>query len=226
MTDSIDAPFRPYDQVCFDKLNERFEFLFEPRLINDICRYGTIRKYKDDTVIIDIGDMMEYMPLVISGSVKVMTEDKEGRELLLYYLELGDTCAVTLNCCARRSKSSICAIAETESEIVMIPIGKLDEWMVKYSTWRNFVMESYRSRIDEMLESIDNLAFHNMEERIYKYLRDKVLVTKDAVLNVSHAEIAKDLNSSRVVVSRLMKKLEMDGKVIQHRNKIEIVEFQ
>lgn len=226
MTDTIEPPFRPYDQACFDKLNQRFEFLFEPRLINDICRYGTIRKYKDDTVIIDIGDMMEFMPLVITGSVKVITEDKEGRELLLYYLELGDTCAVTLNCCARRSKSSIRAIAETESEIVMIPIGKLDEWMVKYSTWRNFVMESYRSRIDEMLESIDNLAFHNMEERIYKYLRDKVLVTKDPVLNISHAQIANDLNSSRVVVSRLVKKLEIDGKVKQHRNKIEIVEFQ
>lgn len=213
-------------QVCYNRLFQRFEYMFEPKLIKAMCSQGQLKKYKAEHYIIDIGEMVTHMPLVLGGSVKVMTEDKEGRELLLYYLELGDTCAVTLNCCARKSKSVIRAIAETDTEVLMIPVEQMDEWMVQYKSWRSFVLESFNTRLNELLEAIDSLAFQNMETRLYKYLRDRVLVTKDPVLHVSHYQIANDLNSSRVVISRLMKKLEMDGKIIQHRNKVEVVEFQ
>lgn len=213
-------------QACYDRLFQRFEYMFEPELIKEMCSQGQLKKFKAEHYIIDIGETVTHMPLVLGGSVKVMTEDKEGRELLLYYLELGDTCAVTLNCCARKSKSAIRAIAESYTEVLMIPVEKMDEWMVRYKSWRNFVLESFNTRMNELLEAIDSLAFQNMETRLYKYLRDKVLITKDPILNISHYQIANDLNSSRVVISRLMKKLEMDGKIIQHRNKVEIVEFQ
>ena len=217
--------FIPFDIKCYDKLFERFQFLFEAELINEICEFGRLRKFKEDEILMDIGQEITHMPLVISGSVKIMTEDKDGSELLLYYLELGDTCAVTLNCCTRKAKSSITAVTEQYSEILFIPIEKLEEWMVKYSSWRNFVLESYNSRLNEMLHAIDNLAFNNMEERLTKYLKDKVWVTKSPTLNITHYQIANDLNSSRVVISRLMKKLEKENKIIQHRNKVEFLEY-
>lgn len=213
------------NKSCIEKLTEKFQYLFESELIAEICNSGEIKKYKEDTVLMEIGQTLTHMPLVISGSVKILKEDKDGNELLLYYLELGDTCAVTLSCCTKPSKSSIKALTETAAELLFIPVEKMEEWMVKFKSWRSFVLESYNYRMNEMLDAIDNLAFNNMEERLYKYLRDKVMVTKTSKLHITHFEIANDLHSSRVVVSRLMKKLENEGLVIQHRNYVEVREF-
>lgn len=213
--------FIPSDSNCYNKLFEKFEYLFEKELLDEICQNGVTRTFSQDEILMDIGDTITHMPLVLSGSVKVLTEDKNGDELLLYYLEFGDTCAVTLNCCTRKSKSTIRAISESEVELIFVPIEKMEEWMVKYSTWRNYVLESYNTRLHEMLQAIDNIVFNSMEERLKNYLRDKVLIGKSRTLNISHLEIANDLHSSRVVVSRLMKKLEKEGLVGQTRNKVE-----
>jgi len=217
--------FTPFNIPCYNALFDKFQFLFEAELINEICKTGNIKTYREGTIIMDIGQLLTHMPLVISGSVKVMKEDKDGNELLLYYLELGDTCAVTLSCCTKPTKSAIKAITESDAEILFIPVEKMEEWMVKFKTWRGFVLDSYNVRITEMLDAIDNLAFNNMEERLYKFLRDKVMVTKDAKLHITHFQIANELHSSRVVISRLMKKLENEGLVIQHRNYVEVKEF-
>ena len=214
--------FQPFDLQCYTKLHEKFQYLFEKELINEICTSGKLIKFPADQIIIDIGDKIQNMPLVITGSVRIMTEDEEGRELLLYYLELGDTCAMTLNCCSRSTKSVIRAVTEEPCEILMVPIEKMDIWMVNYKSWRNFVLESYNTRLNEMLESIDSLAFHNMEERILKYLKDRAMVLGDDVLKITHYNIARDLNSSRVVISRIMKKLEEQGLVEQSRNMIKV----
>ncbi|MBK8624110.1 MAG: Crp/Fnr family transcriptional regulator [Saprospiraceae bacterium] len=217
--------FTPFNVSCYNKLHEKFQFLFEPELINEICKTGMVKTYKEGSVLMEIGQTLSHMPLVITGSVKVMKEDKEGNELLLYYLELGDTCAVTLSCCTKPSKSTIKAITESDAEILFIPVEKMEEWMVKFKTWRGFVLDSYNVRMNEMLDAIDNLAFNNMEERLYKYLRDKVMITKESKLHITHFQIANELHSSRVVISRLMKKLENEGLVIQHRNYVEVKEF-
>lgn len=216
----------PFDIKCYNKLHQRFEFLFEPELINEICKSGNIRVFKPDDEIIDIGMRITHMPIVISGSIKVMTEDKDGDELLLYYLELGDTCAVTLNCCTKKAKSTIRAITETDAELLFVPIEKMEEWMIKYKSWRNYVLDSYNERLNEMLAAIDNIVFNSMEERLEKYVKDKAWIAKSATLNLSHQDIANDLHSSRVVVSRLMKKLEKNGVIRQHRNKIVVLEFE
>lgn len=215
--------FTPLDLSCYNRLKERFEFLFEPELINEICQHGQIKKYDEESVLMEIGQLVTHMPLIISGSVKIMTENEDGSELLLYYLELGDTCAVTLNCCTRKAKSTIRAVAEAYSEVLFIPVELMEEWMVKFKSWRNFVLESFSTRLDEMVEAIDNLAFHNMEERLSRYLKEKAFITKSPNLQITHFQIANDLNSSRVVISRLMKKLENAGQIIQHRNKVELI---
>lgn len=192
--------FTPFDLSCYNRLKERFEFLFEPELINEICRHGQFKTFEDQTILMDIGQTITHMPLIISGSVKILTEDKDGSELLLYYLELGDTCAVTMNCCTRKAKSTIKGITEGATEVLFISVELMDLWMQKFGSWRAFVLESYNTRLTEMLSAIDNLAFHNMEERLSKYLIDKAYVLKSADLPITHHEIANDLHSSRVVI--------------------------
>lgn len=221
----MNSEFKVFNKECFQKLQQHFQFLFEEALIQEMCSVGMIKSYPEDAVLMEIGQVLTHMPIVLTGSLKVMKEDKEGNELLLYYLELGDTCAVTLSCCTKPSKSGIKAVTESKSEIIFIPVEKMEEWMVKYKSWRGFVLDSYNVRLNEMLDAIDNLAFNNMEDRLIKYLRDKVYVTKDSKLHITHFQIANDLHSSRVVVSRLMKKLENQGIINQHRNYVEIKEF-
>ena len=217
--------FIPFDIKCYTKLEERFQSLFEPRLINEICQNGNLRRYKPDEVIVDIGMLITHMPLVISGSIKILTEDAKGDELLLYYLELGETCAVTLNCCTRKTKSTVRAITETEAEILFVPVEKMEEWMIKYKSWRTYVLDSYNERLNEMVSAIDNIVFNSLEERLRRYIRDKAWMAKSAILNISHQDIANDLYSSRVAISRLMKKLETENFIEQQRNKIIVVEY-
>lgn len=217
--------FIPFDIKCFTKLESRFASLFEPKLINEICQSGNLRVFKQDEVIIDIGMLITHMPLVISGSIKVMTEDEKGDELLLYYLEMSETCAVTLNCCTRKSKSTIRAITETDCEILFVAVERMDEWMVKYKSWRTYVLESYNERLNEMVKAVDNIVFHSLEDRLRRYIKDKAWMAKSAVLNISHQDIANDLYSSRVAISRLMKKLETERFIEQHRNKVIVVEY-
>ncbi len=212
-------------QSTEEKVKQRFQYIFEPDLLEEMYKTGHVRQFLAGTQIMDIGQKLTHMPLILNGSVKILKEDEESNELLLYYLEWGDTCAVTLNCCTKPGKSLIKGITELDSEILFIPIEKMEDWMIKYRSWRSFVLESYNTRMNEMLEAIDNLAFNNMETRLIKYLRDKVMINNMAKLHVTHFEIAADLNSSRVVISRLMKRLENEGLIIQHRNYVEVKEF-
>lgn len=215
----------PFHFENHEGLKERFQFLFEEELINEISALGKLHQVEPDTELMSLGQEITHIPLIVSGSLKVMTENKEGEELLLYYLELGDTCAMTLNCCSKSQKSAISAITEESSKILFLPVDMMEKWMVKFHSWRNFVLESYNSRLNEMLEAIDNLAFHNMEDRLKKYLHDRAMVMHKGELKITHHHIANDLHSSRVVISRLMKKLELDGIIKQHRNLVEVLEF-
>jgi CRP/FNR family transcriptional regulator len=208
-----------------DSLKEAYGFIFEEELLKEIAESAKYQKFKADDYLIEIGDYIKNMPLLLHGAIKILREDTEGDELLLYFLERGDTCAMTLTCCLGKSKSKIRAIAETDGEMLMIPIHKMEEWLTKYKTWRNFVFESYNIRLNEMLEAIDTLAFMNMDERLYKYLTDKAKVLGNPEINNTHQEIANELHTSRVVVSRLLKSLENNHKIKLHRNKIEVLDL-
>ncbi|MDB4161582.1 Crp/Fnr family transcriptional regulator [Bacteroidia bacterium] len=215
----------PHNIKCYDHLQEQFQNIFDDELITEICQNGQLKAYAAEKVIVDIGDEMKHFPLILKGSLKILTEDDEGKELLLYYLEVGDTCAITLTLDTHGKKSKIRAIAEEYVEILFLPVDRVDEWMVKYKKWRHFIMETYNYRLNEMLEAVDTLAFQNMEERLLKYLRDKSMVTGDNEIHNTHAQIANNLNSSRVVISRILAKLEINGRIKYSRNKIELLKF-
>ncbi len=206
-------------------LNQAYSYIFEEALLDEIAKVAIYKEFKADDYLIEIGDYIKTMPLLLTGAIKILREDENGDELLLYFLERGDTCAMTLTCCMGQSKSRIRAIAETDGAMLMIPVEKMEEWLTKYKTWRNFVFDSYNVRLNEMLEAIDTLAFMNLDERLYKYLTDKAKVIGDTEIKNTHQEIAYEMHTSRVVISRLLKALELQGKIKLHRNKIEILQF-
>lgn len=206
-------------------LDQAYSYIFEEALLDEIAKVAIYKEFKADDYLIEIGDYIKTMPLLLTGAIKILREDENGDELLLYFLERGDTCAMTLTCCMGQSKSRIRAIAETDGAMLMIPVEKMEEWLTKYKTWRNFVFDSYNVRLNEMLEAIDTLAFMNLDERLYKYLTDKAKVIGDTEIKNTHQEIAYEMHTSRVVISRLLKALELKGKIKLHRNKIEILQF-
>ncbi|TSE07261.1 MULTISPECIES: Crp/Fnr family transcriptional regulator [Aquimarina] len=207
------------------ELKISYGHLFEDALINDILHVGTFKEVPAGYKLMEIGDYVRGMPLLVSGAIKVLREDKEGDELLLYYLEQGDTCSMTMTCCMGQTKSEIRAIAETDTKLIMIPIRKMEEWTAKYKSWRNFVFESYHHRLNELLQTLDSIAFDRMDERLINYLREKARINKEDIIHNTHQEIAYELHSSRVVISRLLKKLEQINKIELYRNHIKILDL-
>lgn len=209
----------------FEELTAHYGHIFEEELLKEINEASTFKDVQEGEKLMEIGQYIKYMPLLVSGVIKVLREDSEGNELLLYFLQDGDMCAMTMVCCIGQKQSEVRVVAETHTKVIMIPIGKMEEWLGKFKSWRNFVLNTYHTRLNELLDTVDSIAFLNMDERLLKYLKDKIRVTNSNTIYSTHQEIAYDLNTSRVVVSRLLKKLENMGKVTLNRNYIQIKEL-
>ena len=202
------------------KIESTYPSFFESDLLEEINELGFLIEFKPNDVLIDLDQYIKGIPILLNGAIKIMREDYDDGELLLYFLEKGDTCAMTMACCLGDKQSKIRAVAETDGELVMIPINKMDEWLAKYSSWRKFVFDSYNNRLDEMLMAIDNLAFNDMNNRLKKYLLDVASINNSHIVNKTHQEIAYELNTSRVVISRLLKALEKEQFVTLNRSTI------
>ncbi len=208
-----------------DLIQQSFGFILEDELIKEIKEVGTIKDIKEGDTILEPGNYIKSVPLLIEGAIKISRVDDKGDELLLYFIERGDTCAMTLNCCMSNSKSAIKAIAESDVKMVMVPVEKMDLWLAKYKSWREFIMESFQTRLNEVLHAVDSVAFLKMDERLLQYLQDKTKIDHNTNIHTTHEQIAKDLHTSRVVISRLLKKLEINGDVVLHRNSIDVINF-
>ncbi|MEY2921513.1 MAG: hypothetical protein RL108_122 [Bacteroidota bacterium] len=206
-----------------EPLHQIYGSLLEEALLNEIEQVATVKEFSEGDVIIDFGDKILKMPLLLSGAIKILREDFDEGELLLYFIEKGDTCSMSMTCCIGDTKSEIKAVAETNGKVVMIPVMYMEMWLGKYKSWRNYVFNSYNNRLKEMLNAIDSLAFMNMDERLLNYLLEKSKINGSREINTTHQDIAYDLNTSRVVISRLLKALEKEGKIKLHRAHIEIV---
>lgn len=203
-------------------LIEKFRNILQSELLEEMADKGRLMHVNEGKLMIDYGKYIKEIPLVLKGSIRIVREDDKGHELFLYYLGERDTCAMSLTCCIQHKKSEIKAIAETDADVWMVPLQYMDLWM-KYSTWRQFIFNSYNLRFEEMLSALDSVAFLRMDERLMNYLLDIKQNTGSFTISKTHQEIATEMNTSRVVVSRLLKKLENEDKIELHRNKIEIL---
>jgi CRP/FNR family transcriptional regulator len=198
---------------------------FEPELIAELDKNAIERVFHAGEVIVRTGQYIKSTVLVISGRIKIYRQNDEGNEFFIYYLGPGDACAVSMICAIQSQASEITAKAVEETEVIMFPIQLMDELMGKFKSWSHFVIQTYRHRFDEMLTVIDNIAFRNMDERLEFYLKRAKTDAGQTLLNLTHQQIADDLNSSREVISRLLKKMEQLNKIKLHRNTIEIVDL-
>lgn len=198
-------------------------FQFEPALIKEIDEFGELRLYKDGDIIMDYGKYIRMMPLVVKGTLKVLKKDDNGNEILLYYLSSSESCSMAYSCCLEEKKSEVKAIAEGDLQIIAIPHDKLDEWLCKYPSWKNYIMRSFNERFSEMLKSIESIAFHKLDDRLIAYLKEKKRLSGSNVIRASHYQIADELATSRVVISRLLKILENNGKILLYRNEIKLL---
>ena len=197
--------------------------LGEKALKEEILQMGKLMRFEAGEIMMDYGSYVKFVPLILEGSIKVTREGNDGTEILLYYIKAGESCTMSFTCCMLNKKSEIRTEAEEDTLILGIPLKHVDEWMNRYQSWKNFVMLSYDNRMLELIRTIDSLVFQKMDERLLKYLQTKATTKGSPVLEVTHQEIATDLNASREAVSRLLKQMEKQGLVQLGRNMITVV---
>jgi len=197
--------------------------IFEPKLLQEIQQFGIWQNFNEGDIIIDYGKYIRMMPIVLKGTIKVYRLDELGNEILLYYLSSSESCSMAYSCCVEAKKSEVKAIAEDDVELIAIPHVKLDEWLCVYPSWKNYIMRSFNERFIELLKSIESIAFHKLDERLISYLKEKQRLSGSSVIKASHYLIADELSTSRVVISRLLKQLENDKKIILYRNEIKLM---
>lgn len=209
-------------EFILEKLNQNFP-QFEEELKKHIAAHASFRTFKEGEMMMQSGQYLKSTLLITKGRVKLYTNGEEGEDYFMYFLEPGQACAMSFICAARNKKSELEAIAAEDTEAIMVPIEVLDSLMHKYKSWYYFVLENYRSRFQELLDALRSVAFHSMDERLEYYLVKQQNAFQTKALHLTHEQIANDLNTSRVVVSRLLKQMENNGKLKLHRNSIELV---
>jgi CRP/FNR family transcriptional regulator len=194
---------------------------FEKQLQEEILKTGIFKSFQPNDVLIREGQFITSFPLVLKGLIRVTRNNDDGNELLLYYLKQNEVCAMSLTCCMTNLTSNVKAVAEEETEVIMLPVEMLDNWMCKYPGWKQFVMQTFQNRFRELIETIDSIAFLKLDERLVRYLIDRNRTSRVTTLNETHQDLALRLNTSREVISRLLKKLEKEGKIKLSRNFID-----
>ncbi|HET9826684.1 MAG TPA: Crp/Fnr family transcriptional regulator [Chitinophagaceae bacterium] len=198
---------------------------FEKELLEEIANKGELKTFKEDETLVKTGQYFRSILLIVDGLIKVYREDQEGNEFFIYYLQPGQACALSMKCQVRNETSQVMVRAVTETSVITVPIGCMDDWMQKYKSWYHFVLDTYRNRIEELLQTIDDIAFRNMDERLLSYIKREKQVHNSPILTINHTEVAEELNSSREVVSRLMKKVSEKGLIRLLKNQqVEILD--
>lgn len=198
----------------------QYNFL-EKELLKEIIQIGVSKTFQANEVLIREGQFITSFPIVLKGLIRITRNNDDGNELLLYYLKQNEVCAMSLTCCMTNLTSTIKAVAEEKTEVIMLPVEMLDNWICKYPTWKQFVMQSFQNRFRELIDTVDSIAFLNLDDRLIKYFTDRYKQSGITELNETHQDLALRLNTSREVISRLLKKMEKDGKIKQSRNFID-----
>jgi CRP/FNR family transcriptional regulator, anaerobic regulatory protein len=207
---------------------QQYRHLFadlEEGLLRELQEKGRIMTIESGKTLIQSGQNIRSSMIVLDGLVKLFREGDDGSEFFMYHLHPGDGCALSLICDRTFRTSSVTARTVTDSIVLVVPIDETENWMRQYRTWYHFVVGTYRRRYEELLETIDHIAFQNMDERLEFYLKRHRNALNTNILEITNTQIAQELNSSREVISRLMKKLAEEGKVRLLKNGIEILKL-
>ena len=205
-----------------EQLRRLYPQFSEPELQEELLALGRQHDFREGEVIMDYGSHVRMLPLILSGTIKISRRADDGSELFLYYLGPGESCTMTFACCMSDKVSEIRAVAEEDTSLLGLPHQKLDEWM-RYKSWKNFVLQSYDTRMRELIQTIDQVAFSQLDARLLHYLEQRTAALGTRELSTTHQAIAADLNVSREAVSRLLKLLERQDKVSLGRNRVTLI---
>ena len=217
---TIPLPQRPALEADVRRL---FPDLYEPEMRQALMEEGSFVELQEGDRMMEPGQYIKQLPLVLTGSLKVMREDEEGRELLLYHVVPGQSCAMAITCCMGDARSNVRVIADEDTTAIAVPTRLLDDWSTRFRSWKAFVMHQYQRRFDDLLNVVDSIAFRKLDDRLWKVLKDRAQRGGDPVVKASHQELADELHSSREVISRLLKQMEREGMVRMGRQQLELL---
>lgn len=211
------------NKLSIEEVQQHFPGFTEPGLQQVIADQGRIHQFVEGDVIMDYGNYVRMLPLILSGTIKISRMQDDGSEIFLYYLTRGESCTMTFSCCMANKQSEIRAVAEEDTTILGLPQQKLDEWMMRYTSWKNFVMTAYDQRMNELINTIDQVTFHQLDDRLSDYINKRAEIHEDKTIHTTHQRIADDLHVSRETISRLLKAFEKRGLIELGRNKIKLL---
>lgn len=195
----------------------------DKHLLAEMDRYTRLKHVKRDSVILSPGDPVVFLPIVKTGVLRIIRQNEEGKEIFLYHLYPGQTCALAINCCQRHAKSIVKAIAEEDTDILLVPAERVEDWF-RHDEWRLFINSTYSTRFSELVDVIDLIAFHHMDKQVLHYLRERAKAAGSSTIFITHQNIADELHTHREAISRLLRTMEDKNIVKLGRNTIELLE--
>jgi CRP/FNR family transcriptional regulator, anaerobic regulatory protein len=192
-------------------------------LKQEFADIGTLKTFKKGDTIVQDGTYIKSIPIILRGGLKVVQEDDEGREFLLYYLAEGESCIMSILGGLNNEPSKVSVIAEKDTDILLIPIQNAAAWVKKYPAWTEYIFKLYQKRFEEMLSIVKKVSTKSLTERLIDLLLVKSKLTQSKTLSITHQQLADELGTARVVVSRLLKQMENVGKIALSRNAITIL---
>ncbi len=212
-----------YLSYYMENLEEIAEFKSSPQLIEQLNKYSVIKSYKAGNIILSEDAIIRSIPIVVKGLMKVIRTEEDGREILLYYIKAGESCIMSFLGGLHNETSKVRAEVEEDAEILFLPMDKVSLFIKEYPQWLDYIFRLYHKRFEELLEIINAIAFKKVDERLLILLQKKKELGNSNILSITHEQLANELGTARVVVSRLLKQLEDSGTLILGRNKITLV---
>lgn len=206
-----------------ENLAQITEFKSSPELVEKLYQFGVQKNYAAGSIILDENAHIRSIPIVTKGTMKVIRTEEDGREILLYYIKAGESCIMSFLGGLHHETSKVKAEVEEDAEILFIPVDKVSLFIKEYPEWLDYIFRLYHKRFEELLEIVNAIAFKKVDERLLALLRKKVELTQSETIQITHEQLANELGTARVVVSRLLKQLEDNGTVQLGRNKIVLV---
>lgn len=196
----------------------------EPLLVEEIYKSARLKSFEKDDTIMNPGDEILFIPIVLKGSIRILRSDEDGNEVFLYHLYPGQTCAMSLTCCQAGKKSMIKAVAENHTELLQIPVQLTSDWY-KYAEWKAYISNNYNNRFAELMEVIDLIAFNHMDKQLLHYIEERCKALHTKTLDITHQQIADELHTHREAISRLLRTMEQKKLVKLGRNSIELLGY-
>ena len=204
-------------------LKKVYSSVFESQLLKEIEEKSVLITAVAGQTLINPGQAIRVVPMLLSGTLKISRINDEGQELLLYYVREGEGCAMTFSCGMMSQASLVKGAAEDDLTMLCVSVSVMEEWLLKYPSWKRFVMGTIVNEFVDVIKSVDDVTFKKMDERLISYLKEKSRISGSALVNLSHQQIADEMGTNRVVISRLLKKLENEKRVLLFRNQIKLL---